>query len=252
MFNLVHGVGGEDGVLATWLAHHGIPFVGSEATSSALAMDKYRSKLIFKALGLPVLPDVLIQSAADFTRLDDLTFPLCIKPNNQGSSVGVIRLNDQSDFEQAEAVLEAYGPLMAEPWAQGREYTVAWVDGVCFPVIGIMPQGDAFYDYHAKYQSSSTQYCIQVGSSDAIEHDLKAMTRRAVEGLGCRHWARADFIFDGDQPYLLEVNTIPGMTKTSLVPKAAAADGVSFDALVRKILSAAASPACRRLMKSWT
>ncbi len=240
IFNALHGGAGENGHVSAYLDCLGLPYTGSGALASALGMDKYRSKMLFSAIGLPVLPSYLLHTLEDFSGCG-WDYPLCFKPYDGGSSLGTHCVRNKEEVEAAFLDARQYGLVLVEPWLDIVEYTVGWVDDLCLPIIWVDPGTQVFYDYAAKYQSGQTKYHIPCGLSDekiALLHDY---TRQALKVLDCRGWARADFFYDKKNEvfYLSEVNLVPGMTETSLVPKAAAAIGMSFDDLVARIVSIA-------------
>lgn len=236
VFNLIHGSPGEDGILQGYLQAMGVPYTGSGVLGSALSMDKVRSKQIWQALGLPVAHGrALRQGESAKALVEEMGLPLVIKPAREGSSVGVHILRDRAALEATLATLAIDQP-MVEAFVEGEEYTVGIVEGEALPVIRIEP-GEAFYDYRAKYQSETTQYHCPCGLPAAEEQAMQQLALRAFAALDCSGWGRVDLIRDArGQPVLLEVNTTPGMTSHSLVPKAAAQAGMDFSALVMRIL----------------
>ena len=238
-FNVLHGTGGEDGTVQAVLDLQGIPYTGSGVLASALAMDKLRTKRLWKAEGLPTPDYLYLQSEADLPKAaQQFGFPLIIKPSEEGSSVGV------SKVKSAEQLAEAFGlargdtqrVVMAERFVKGDEYTCAIVDGEALPVIRIEPDGE-FYDYHAKYISDKTRYHCPAGLAPAHEQRLQAICLRAFELIGARGWGRVDFMLDAQgEPWLIEANLVPGMTSHSLVPMAAKASGLSYADLCWRLL----------------
>ncbi|HUS24038.1 MAG TPA: D-alanine--D-alanine ligase [Candidatus Binatia bacterium] len=245
-FNVLHGTGGEDGTLQAVLDLQGIPYTGSGVLASALAMDKLRTKRLWKAENLPT-PDYLYLRSPD--QLDEaaqrLGLPLVIKPSEEGSSVGVTIVRSAAAL--ARAFDEARGTsgrvVMAEAYIAGGEYTCAVLDGEALPLIRIEPPGE-FYDYHAKYISNDTRYHCPAGLPAAQEIELQQVCLRAFELLGARGWGRVDFMLDAQgQPWLIEVNLVPGMTSHSLVPMAARARGMSYPDLCWALLETTLEPA---------
>ena len=244
VFNILHGSvgGGEDGVLQGLLDAHGVPCTGSGVLGSALAMDKVRSKQVWLSLGLPTPRYARLAKGEDVhAAVRELGLPVIVKPSCEGSSVGVTRVFTEADLDAAVALAMRYpGELLIERLVQGDgpeagEYTVAILDGVALPSIRIVPAG-AYYDYHAKYEAEDTRYICPGLSGDA-ERDMGALALAAFEALDCRGWGRVDVMRDGQgRNYLLEVNTAPGMTSHSLVPKAAAQVGIDFPSLCWRIL----------------
>ncbi|HEX4895281.1 MAG TPA: D-alanine--D-alanine ligase [Solimonas sp.] len=237
-FNIMHGTGGEDGTVQAVLDLLGIAYPGSGVLASALAMDKLRTKRIWKAEGLPTPEFLILASVADAERAAErLGYPFIIKPAADGSSVGVTKVKNPEQI--AKAYADALGPgrvVMAERFVAGGEYTCAMLAGEPLPLVRIVPDGE-FYDYHAKYISEKTQYLCPAGVEAAHEQRLQQLCAQAFELIGARDWGRVDFLMGDDgQPWLLEINTLPGMTSHSLVPMAARARGVDFDTLCWRLL----------------
>ena len=245
----LHGPGGEDGALQGCLQWLGIPYTGSGVLASAIAMDKVRSKHLFRAGGIPTPAYAVIEAGTDIdAAADRLGYPLIAKPNGQGSSVGMSRIERPDELAAAvDLALSFDGIALLEECIVGAEDTVAVLQGEALPTIRIETPR-VFYDYRAKYQSGRTRYLCPVHSDD-IERRYAALAMAAFRELGCRGWGRVDFMTGADgEPQVLEVNTVPGMTSHSLVPMAAKAAGIDFDALCWRILETsfaadAASPA---------
>ena len=238
VFNVIHGRGGEDGILQALLEILGIPYTGSAVMASALSMDKLRTKLCWQGMGLTTPDWILLKSEKDIaTCIDKLGFPVIVKPAQEGSSLGMSRAENHDELLQAyKAAAQFDCDVYAEKWVQGDEYTVGILQGEALPVIRLETP-NVFYDFEAKYQSQSTQYHCPSGLSEAMEAQVQALACKACEGLGVSGWARVDlFVDDNDQMQLIEVNTVPGMTDHSLVPMAAKASGIDFDELVWRIL----------------
>ena len=237
VFNILHGRGGEDGVLQGALDSLGVPYTGSRVLGSALAMDKIRTKQVWESLGLSTPRYVRHRAGAHIgDAIAALGMPVVVKPSHEGSSVGITRVRTQGDLADALALAARYdGELVIEQMIVGEEYTVGILQGEALPSIHIVPKGE-FYDYHAKYVAEDTQY-ICPGLDDAGEREVRALALRAFEAIGCSGWGRVDVMRDhAGKFYLLEVNTTPGMTSHSLVPKAARAVGVDFETLCWRIL----------------
>lgn len=239
VFSVLHGTGGEDGTVQAILDLHGIPYPGCGVLASALAMDKLRTKRIWKGERLPTPDWRILDSVADAHGAADLFgYPFIIKPAADGSSVGVskVKRRDQIDAAYALARGDSGRVVMAETFVAGGEYTCAIVDGQPLPVIRIVPDGE-FYDFHAKYISNDTRYICPTDLVPTHEQELQAICVRAFDAIGGRGWGRVDFMMDAEgRPWLLEVNTLPGMTSHSLVPMAARAVGMDYDALCWAIL----------------
>jgi len=239
VFNILHGQhgGGEDGVLQGALQSLGVPCTGSGVLGSALSMDKVRAKWVWTALGLPTPPFVPLPRGGDVhAAARKIGFPLIVKPACEGSSVGVSRVFAEADLDDAVALAAKYpGPMLVEQLIEGDEFTVAILGRDGLPSIRIVPRG-AYYDYHAKYVAEDTQY-ICPGDGGESEVRLRALALAAFDALDCCGWGRVDVMRGRDgRNWLLEVNTAPGMTSHSLVPKAAAAVGLGFDELCWRIL----------------
>lgn len=238
-FIVLHGRGGEDGSMQGLLECAGIPYTGSGILASALAMDKLRTKQVWHSLGLPTPRHAVLTSPADCeAAAAELGFPLIVKPAHEGSSIGMAKV------DSAQALLAAWqdaahydSQVLVEQWIAGPEYTIAVLRGEVLPPIGLGTP-HSFYDYDAKYLADDTQYRIPCGLSAEKEAELKDLTARACEAVGTQGWARADVMQDASgQFWLLEVNTVPGMTDHSLVPMAARAAGLDFQQLVLAILA---------------
>ena len=237
VFNILHGRGGEDGTLQGALESLGVPYTGSGVLGSALSMDKVRTKQVWLALGLPT-PRYASYRPGDDVRegIADLGLPVVVKPSHEGSSVGITRVRSPADLSAAIELAARYdGELVIEQLIEGGEYTVGILDGEALPSIRIVPPGE-YYDYHAKYVSDDTQYLCP-GLEGEAEARMRALALRAFEASGASGWGRVDVMRDrqGDN-WLLEVNTTPGMTSHSLVPKAARAVGIDFPGLCWRIL----------------
>ena len=239
VFNILHGNrgGGEDGVVQGLLEAFGVPYTGSGVLGSALSMDKTRSKQVWLALGLPTPAYVSLERGDDvLAAAHKIGLPVIVKPACEGSSVGVSRCFRDEDLAAAVELAARYdGPLLVEQLIQGEEYTVGVLGTEALPSIRIVPAGE-YYDYHAKYVAEDTQY-ICPGLAGAAEQELGSLALAAFFAVDCSGWGRVDFMRDrAGRPWLLEVNTAPGMTSHSLVPKAARQRGIEFDALVWRVL----------------
>jgi D-alanine-D-alanine ligase len=242
VFIALHGRGGEDGCLQGALEYLNIPYTGSNVLGSALSMDKVRSKQIFKACDLPTAPFTVVHKA-DFEKLSladilaDLGGRVMVKPANEGSSIGMAQAKTVAQLH--DALIEAFGfdtQVLLEAWIDGPEYTVAILGDQALPAIH-METPREFYDYEAKYQSTSTQYHCPCGLSEREEDEIKALSVKAFNATGAQGWGRVDIMRNSTGEWqILEVNTVPGMTETSLVPKAANVYGLNFSELVTQIL----------------
>ncbi len=236
-FVILHGRGGEDGVIQGALETIGMPYSGCAVLASALGMDKYRCKLLWQGLGLPTPGFAVLRSEADLATAEELGFPLMVKPAHEGSSIGMARADDAGQLREAWRAAAQYDSLvLAERWIQGGEYSCAVLDGEALPLIRLeTPRG--FYDYEAKYQADSTRYHCPAGLSEQDEAYFRSLCLEAFQAIDGRGWGRVDLLTDGEgRPWLLEANTVPGMTDHSLVPMAARVAGIDFEELVWRIL----------------
>ena len=236
-FIILHGRGGEDGVIQGALETIGMPYTGSGVLGSALGMDKYRTKLAWVGRGLPTADSVLLTRESDLQAAATIGFPLMVKPAHEGSSIGMARVEDPRALEIAWRVAKEYDSLvLAERWIQGPEYTCAVLGREVLPPIRLETP-HAFYDYDAKYRADSTRYICPCGLPEAEEVRIKQLALDAFDAVGASGWGRVDLMIDGSgQPFLLEINTVPGMTDHSLVPMAARVAGIDFESLVLRIL----------------
>lgn len=237
VFNIMHGRGGEDGVLQGALELLDMPYTGSGVLASALAMDKLRTKLLWAGMGLPTPKYVVMQSVDDCQRvLDELTLPVMIKPALEGSSIGMSKVSKAQDLLAAYQLAAQYGVVFAEQWITGTEYTAAILNGEALPLIKLETDQD-FYDYAAKYERNDTRYLCPCGLDAGAESALQAVALQAFAAVEAAGWGRVDLMVDeSGKPWLIEVNTVPGMTDHSLVPMAAKQAGISFEALVQHVL----------------
>ena len=237
-FNILHGRGGEDGTIQGALQLLDLPATGSGVLGSALAMDKHRTKLIWQAVGLPVAPSRVITSEPELAlAAREIGFPVMVKPVHEGSSIGMAKAEDAEGLLSAWWVAGEYDDeIMVERWIEGDEYTIALVGREVLPVIKLETPR-TFYDYEAKYaDGAGTRYVCPCGLATGDEAALQNLALRAFDAVGASGWGRVDLIVDEDGPWLLEVNTNPGMTSHSLVPMAAGQRGLSFAQLVWRIL----------------
>ncbi|MCB2261472.1 MAG: D-alanine--D-alanine ligase [Candidatus Thiosymbion ectosymbiont of Robbea hypermnestra] len=242
-FIILHGRGGEDGRLQAVLETIGLPYTGSGIMGSALGMDKYRCKLLWRGRGLPTADFALLRREAELARARALGFPLMIKPVHEGSSLGMARADDPEGLVEAWRAAARYDALvLAERWLGGPEYTCGVLRGEALPLIRLETPR-TFYDYEAKYLADTTRYLCPCGLAATEESRLQAICLEAFEAVGAAGWGRVDFMLDDEgHPCLLEVNTVPGMTDHSLVPMAARVHGLDFDTLVRHILETSLEP----------
>ncbi|ACV26111.1 D-alanine--D-alanine ligase [Kangiella koreensis] len=243
VWNALHGRGGEDGVIQAHLQLLGLPYTGSGVMASAIAMDKLRTKLIWQAMSYPVAKHrmlntgvLTIEQAEDV--LADMNDCVMVKPIREGSSVGMAKADNAKALVEAVENAKQYDrEVMLEQWIDGEEYTVSILNGKALPSIRVKTP-NTFYDFQAKYQSQSTEYVCPSGLNDEDEAELAELSQAAFYALGCEGWGRVDLMRERSTGnwLLLEVNTVPGMTETSLVPKAAKQSGMSFDELVVAVL----------------
>ena len=236
-FIVLHGRGGEDGVIQGALETIGMPYTGSGVAGSALGMDKYRCKLVWQALGLRTPDFVILRAAADLAQAEALGFPLMVKPVHEGSSIGMARVDDAQTLRSAWQQAHGFdAEVMAERWITGNEYTASILDQQVLPLIRLETP-HVFYDYDAKYSADSTRYHCPAGLDEDREHALRSLAMDAFRAVGATGWGRVDMIADQQgEAWLIEVNTVPGMTDHSLVPMSAKVNGMDFDELVWQIL----------------
>ncbi len=238
-FIVLHGRGGEDGVIQGLLETLGLPYTGSGVLGSALAMDKLRSKQVWQAAGLPTPAWRVVDRGTDHGALiDALGLPLMIKPAREGSSIGMSKVESATQLPDAiELALGHDHSVIAEQWIEGEEYTVSILDGAALPAIRLRTP-NLFYDYAAKYEADTTEYLCPCGLDRADEETMAALALNAFAALGGSGWGRVDLMRDATgRNWLIEANTVPGMTDHSLVPMAANAAGIPFDELVWRILA---------------
>ena len=242
-FIALHGRHGEDGTIQGALEVMHIPYTGSGVLASALAMDKFRTKLMWQAAGLPVPEYALLNADSDFAEIEEqLGLPLFVKPAREGSSIGVTKVKERGALKAAYEEAARHDPLViAEKGVMGGEYTVGIVGDEVLPIIKIEPATE-WYDYEAKYNRDDTRYLCPCGLPEAKEMAIRKGALEAFRVLGGRGWGRVDFLMDeAGNHYFLEVNTAPGMTDHSLVPMGARVAGLDYPALVRRVLELAAN-----------
>ena len=239
-FVVLHGRGGEDGQIQGTLEWLNIPYTGTGVQGSAIGMDKVKTKQVWQGSELPTAPYRIVSKDSDLQEIvDSIGLPFIIKPVHEGSSIGMSKVEKIEDFATAIAKATQHDAVvMAEKWITGREFTIVILNGQALPVIRLEPPADvAFYDYEAKYNRNDVQYGIPCGLTEDEEKRLQALSLRAFQAVGASGWGRIDAMQDAEGNFwLLEVNTVPGMTSHSLVPKAANAVGYSFDDLCVAIL----------------
>ena len=240
VFNVVHGRGGEDGQLSGTLDLLKMPYTGSGVLGCALAMDKYRTKQIWQSLNLPTPNYLLIESKAQLADSAKLGFPLMLKAALEGSSIGVVKVSNEQALEAAwEEASACNSHVIAEQFVDGGgvEYTCSILGDRALPLIALHAKND-FYDYEAKYLADDTEYRVPCGLDEAKEAEIQALCLKAFKAVDAKGWGRVDVMLDqAANPWLIEVNTVPGMTSHSLVPMAAKAVGLSFADLVWEVLA---------------
>ena len=238
-FISLHGRFGEDGTIQGALDLMDIPYTGSGVMASSLGMDKWRTKLLWRALNIKTPDFELVTAQSDFSAIEKkLGLPLFVKPANEGSSIGISKVKKAGGLQAAYLLAAKADPLViAERFVDGGEYTVGILGEMPLPIVRIVPKNE-FYDYEAKYLRDDTEYLCPCGLSKEKEAQIQAEALQAFRAVGCKAWGRVDFLMDeAGNHYFLELNTSPGMTDHSLVPMAAKAAGISFDGLVLKIMS---------------
>ena len=241
VFIALHGRGGEDGTVQGALELMGIPYTGSGVMASAISMDKWRTKMVWLAAGLPTPRYAILDADTDWAAVAaDLGLPIFVKPAHEGSSMGATKVVDADQLEAAWVLATRYDSLViAEEFVSGQELTAPFLERRILPLVRIVaPDGN--YDYQNKYFTDVTRYDCPCGLPEAQEQALQALVMKSARVLGCRGWGRADLILTEDgKPYLLEMNTSPGMTSHSLVPMSARVAGLSFEALCLELLKGA-------------
>jgi len=237
-FIALHGRWGEDGVVQAILDDLGLPYTGSGMASSAVAMDKLRTKWMWLGAGLPTpgfiwVSDIMPLDIEEF----DLPFPVIVKPSHEGSSIGMRKVYDKANLlEAVNYAREFDSEVLIEQWITGREYTGGVLNNQALPLIELKTTHD-FYDFDAKYKANDTQYICPCGLDSETEKDIQELILQAFHVLGSKGWGRVDLMLDDDdQPWLIELNSVPGMTDHSLVPMAAKVAGINFEQLVLEIL----------------
>ena len=245
-FIILHGRGGEDGTIQGLLELMNMPYTGSGVMASSLAMDKLKTKQIWQAMGLPTPAFYILDSEESCERaLEILSLPLIIKPVLEGSSIGMSKVEIKDELIPAwEKAQRCGGTVIAESWIEGDEYTAAVLDDQILPMIKLKTT-HKFYDYDAKYEAQDTEYICPCGLSEQEELNFSELTKKAFNAVSASAWGRVDFMVDqNNKPWLIEVNTVPGMTSHSLVPMAAKQAGMSFDDLTLNILALSTCECC--------
>jgi D-alanine-D-alanine ligase len=241
VFIALHGGAGEDGTVQALLDLLGMPYTGTGVLGSALAMDKVRCKQLWRGIGLPTADFCVLDAATQWSvELDRLGGHVMVKPVREGSSVGMSQARTPEALERAYLLASQFDDeVMAETWVDGKEYSIAVLGDVCLPIIELIVD-EEFYTYHAKYNSETTRYLCPAPMDSDLESSLKKLALDAFKSVGCKGWGRVDLMLDEQgQPWLLEVNTVPGMTSHSLVPMGAKQAGYDLPQLLQKILEEA-------------
>jgi len=246
VFNALHGGDGENGSIQAFLDLHHIPYTGSGAKACKIAMDKNITKLIAKSINIPT-PNwiLLIRDKHSNIKLQDnqspkFSYPYVVKPSNEGSTFGLSIVNEESELEDAISLAAEFDDeILIEEFIPGRELTVGIIDNKSLPIVEIKPNHN-YYDYECKYTEGMSEYLVPAELLDSIERSISEDAIKLYQTIGCRHYARADFLLnDKGEHYLLEINTLPGMTSTSLLPKAAKSAGLEFPELIDTIIKLA-------------
>ena len=236
VFLALHGGYGEDGTIQKYLEKHKIPYTGSDSKSSSIAIDKHKTKLIAKNNDIPIL-DWLVAKNEKEIKTNLLKFPLILKPNDGGSTIGLYYCDDLEVYKKN--IKEAFKfskEIMIEKYINAREVSVPILDGQVLPIIEIFPKG-FLYDYNSKYKEKGSNYEVPAKIKDKISRKLANDSIKLYQEIGCRHYARVDFLLCEGKHYLLEINTLPGLTSTSLLPKSASKIGLDYVSLVEKIIN---------------
>ena len=238
VFIVLHGRGGEDGSMQGALQILGLPYTGSGILGCSVSMDKLKTKQIWQGMGLPTPAFATVKNEKELLQaVNDLGLPLMLKPALEGSSIGISKITSIDDIQSAWDEASQYGcEVLAEAWVEGSEYTASILNNTPLPLIRLETP-HAIYDYDAKYRSDTTGYFIPCGLDEEKEKEFQTLAVKAFKAVGADGWGRVDFMCDkAGKPYLIEVNTVPGMTDHSLVPMAAKARGIDFQKLVMSIL----------------
>jgi len=250
-FIAMHGRFGEDGKLQSILEKLNIPYVGSDSLASALAMDKIASMRIFQENNIPVPKyEVWNIQRRNIYERESLSFPLVVKPQSQGSSIGVSFVRHKEELDKAlDLAFEYDNNVIIQEFIQGKELTVGILDDAALEPIEIAPKKQ-FFDFQAKYSKGMTDYILPASISSDLRNKVQSLALKTHRSLGCRHFSRVDFMVDvNDNPFVLEINTIPGFTSTSLVPKAALYQGITFAKLCLKLLTLAIKESAATIRK---
>lgn len=240
VFNGLHGTGGEDGSIQGFLKSLQVPFTGSGVESSAICMDKRVSKSLAENKAIKTPDWITVDNNEEIPNRIELTYPLVVKPSREGSSIGLSIIQDSSQLTQAvDAARQHAGVVLIEEYIKGKEITVSVIGNETYPIVEIIPSHE-FYDYQCKYTEGMSEYRCPADLPENKTRDIQAIALQIHIMMGCRHYSRVDFRIDENgNAYFLEINTLPGMTSTSLFPKSAKANGLSFNDLIEKIIQLA-------------
>lgn len=238
VFNILHGKDGEDGVIPGLLESLDIPYTGSKVSAASLCMDKLRACQVLAANGIVTPEGKLAHDLYEAKKIaTKIGFPVAVKPISSGSSIGISKVTKLEQLADAFELAKQHGDVMLERWIIGRDLFVGIIDDLVLPICEVVSSGAEFYDFHAKYQAKDTIYKIPAPLEDAVTKQIQKIAKQSHIALGAHGWSRVDFVLDANnQPYVLEVNTVPGMTSHSLMPKSAKVAGLSFEDLVLRIL----------------
>ena len=236
VFNGLHGAEGEDGRIQSLLSLENIPFTGSDHRSSTIAMDKHISGIIASSLKIPIPDRIILQINKKWILPEKLKFPLIVKPNNSGSSVGITFVKGKIELDEAITLAFRYSnKVIVEEFIEGRELTVTILGEKALPVVEIKPK-DGWYNYNNKYSKGKTIYEVPAKLDTKETFVIQDYALKVFNLFGCSVYGRVDFRYDGNNFYFLEVNTLPGMTPLSLTPMAAKEDGFNFERLIEEII----------------
>lgn len=240
VFNGLHGTGGEDGAIQGFLKSLNLPFTGSGVESSAICMDKRVSKSLAENKGIKTPAWITLEKNEDPPKAISMSYPVVVKPSREGSSIGLSIVQDSGGLKDAIALAKQHtGVVLIEEYIKGKEITVSVIGSEAYPIVEIIPSHE-FYDYQCKYTKGMSEYRCPAEIPEEQTKEIQDIALRIHSMMGCRHYSRVDFRMDEKETaYFLEINTLPGMTETSLLPKSAKAKGISFNQLIEKLISLA-------------
>ena len=240
VFNGLHGTGGEDGAIQGFLKSLNLPFTGSGVESSAICMDKRVSKSLAENKGIKTPAWITLEKNEDPPKAISMSYPVVVKPSREGSSIGLSIVQDSGGLKDAVVLAKQHtGVVLIEEYIKGKEITVSVIGSEAYPIVEIIPSHE-FYDYQCKYTKGMSEYRCPAEIPEEQTKEIQDIALRIHSMMGCRHYSRVDFRMDEKETaYFLEINTLPGMTETSLLPKSAKAKGISFNQLIEKLISLA-------------